>query len=480
MNKNTSIFFKQEPIYIYLKIKLNTMKTIHTYLILGVLMLIGIQSYAQHQIGHTTITFQDANRSNRNIQTEIYYPAQVAGNNTTAVQDTFPVIVFGHGFVMAWDAYQNIWEEFVPQGYIMVFPRTEGSIIGTNHQEFGWDLQYLVTQMQIEGATPSSLLYQVVAPETALMGHSMGGGSAFLAADSLVTNGNINLKTLVGLAPAESTTNGVSSIRSAKSVTVPSLIFSGAQDGVTPPNDHHVPMYDSLASTCKTFISIIGGAHCYFAEPNFNCDFGESTSSTGISITRGEQHDTYFDFLKDWLNYTLKYDCEAISVFNDSLMNSGRITHNQQCTPNPVPVIIDNLGILSSSVTGVNYQWYLNGTPISNANNLMYTPTQPGNYEVEVFFADSCSEKSNVYTVISTTIDEMENVDIKIYPNPAVDYIKITNIDQLNREQISLYNALGKQISFEVEDNGFVKLGSITPGVYFLRVNNHVKKFLVK
>ena len=114
------------------------------------LLVFSTSLFAQHQVGHTTITFQDANRGNRNIQTEIYYPAQTAGNNTTAVQDTFPVIVFGHGFVMAWDAYQNVWEEFVPQGYILVFPRTEGSILGTNHQEFGWDLQFLVSQLQFQ------------------------------------------------------------------------------------------------------------------------------------------------------------------------------------------------------------------------------------------------------------------------------------------------------------------------------------------
>ena len=224
------------------KIKNNILKF---SVILVCLFVFSAKFYGQYQIGHTTITFQDANRGNRNIQTEIYYPAQSAGNNTTAVQDTFPVIVFGHGFVMAWDAYQNVWEEFVPQGYIIAFPRTEGNILSTDHQEFGWDLQYLVSQMQLEGSTPTSLLYNVVAPETALMGHSMGGGAAFLAADSLANNGNVNLKTLVGLAPAESSTNGVSSINSAKSIAVPAVIFSGSQDGVTPPVDHHIPMYDS-------------------------------------------------------------------------------------------------------------------------------------------------------------------------------------------------------------------------------------------
>jgi predicted dienelactone hydrolase len=285
-----------------------------------------------HPIGHTTIDFQDPERGNRQIETEIYYPATAAGNDTPALNGDFPVIVFGHGFVMAWSAYENLWAEFVPRGYIMAFPRTEGNAFSTDHQEFGWDLEFLVTAMQQEGNDQNSILYDVVAPETALMGHSMGGGAAFLAADSLCNNGNQNLKTLIGLAPAESNSNGVSSIASATEVTVPSFILSGVQDGVTPPVDHHIPMYDNLASDCKTILHITGGAHCYFANSNFNCDFGEGTSSTGISITRQEQHDITFDFVNLWLDYTLKANCNDFAIFNDSLNTTPRATYDQVCS----------------------------------------------------------------------------------------------------------------------------------------------------
>ncbi|MEX1191666.1 MAG: hypothetical protein WEA99_06795, partial [Brumimicrobium sp.] len=301
-------------------------------LLLACSLLMTITVFSQsYPIGHTTIMFEDPNRGNRQIETEIYYPASSAGIDTPGASGEFPVIVFGHGFVMAWSAYENLWEEFVPRGYIMAFPRTEGNIFSTNHQEFGWDLQFLVTEIQQEGDDSNSILFDLVASETALMGHSMGGGAAFLAADSLCTNGNTNLKTLVGLAPAESTTNGVSSIASATKVSVPSLVLSGVQDGVTPPIDHHIPMYDSLVSDCKSIIHIIGGAHCYFADPNGNCDFGESTSSSGISITRQEQHQVTFDFVNLWLDYALKSNCIDFTTFNDSLTSSQRINFDQEC-----------------------------------------------------------------------------------------------------------------------------------------------------
>lgn len=471
--------------YLYIELKYYNMCEIRNIILnnltIGLCLLVFSTSlFAQHQVGHTTITFQDANRGNRNIQTEIYYPAQTAGNNTTAVQDTFPVIVFGHGFVMAWDAYQNVWEEFVPQGYILVFPRTEGSILGTNHQEFGWDLQFLVSQLQVEGATPASLLYNVVAPETALMGHSMGGGAAFLAADSLVNNGNGNLKTLVGLAPAESSTNGVSSINSAKSITVPSVIFSGSQDGVTPPGDHHIPMYDSLASSCKTFVSITGGAHCYFANSNFNCDFGEGTSSTGISITRAEQHDIYFDFLALWLDYTLKYNCNAFTEFNDSLSNSARVTYNQSCVPSPTPIISYNTGTFTSSVSGVSYVWYLNGVPIPNSNQISIVSSQQGAYEVEVFFADGCSEISAPYNLITTAVENYKSDEYMMYPNPTSSKITFINVNQNELNAIKIYDTLGQGVhSFQIANNT-IDVSSFSKGIYFIQLSGTIKKLIVE
>ena len=146
---------------------------------------------AQYSIGHTTINFIDSSRNNRVIQTEVYYPALTNGEDIPCANDSFPSVVFGHGFVMAWSAYQNIWEEIVPRGYIMLFPRTEGNLISTNHQQFGWDLQFLVKAIHKENLNSQSIFYNHVKDATALMGHSMGGGASFLAADSLCSSNNL-------------------------------------------------------------------------------------------------------------------------------------------------------------------------------------------------------------------------------------------------------------------------------------------------
>ena len=432
-------------------------------------------STAQYQVGHYNFTFQDPDRNNRNIETEIYYPSNSAGNNVAIASGQFPVIVFGHGFVMAWDAYQNLWEEFVPNGYIMVFPRTEGNLFSTDHQQFGWDLQFLVTKIQDEGNNNSSPIFNGVDNNTALMGHSMGGGASFLAADSLCVNGNSQLKTIVGLAPAESTTNGTSSINSALNVTVPSLIFSGSQDGVTPPNNHHEPIYNSISADCKTYISIDGGGHCYFANPNFNCDFGESTSSTGISITRAEQHAVTFDFLNLWLDYTLKDDCSDFSIFQDSLIASNRISHNQTCQLNPTANITENGGVLTSSIIGVGYQWYLNNNLIAGANNINYTPTITGDYTVEVIFSNGCPTLSSPYSFILTSIIvDNFNEEIELYPNPTSKTINLQLTNTYETIIVHVRDLSGKlmatkeytntkQFNFEIDQS---------PGIYIVEISN--------
>ena len=421
-------------------------------LFLFILIFASVTIEAQYQTGNYNITFQDPNRSNRNIETEIYYPATYQGEHSTVAIGQFPVIVFGHGLLIPWSDYQILWEQLVPKGYIMVIPKTESGLLSTDHQEFGWDLQFLVTKIQDEGGNYLSPIYNAVLNNTALMGHSMGGGALFLAADSLCNNENEQLKTIVAMAPAESFSNGVSSIASAVNISVPSLIFSGSQDGVTPPSEHHIPIYDNLSSECKTLISISGGAHCYFANSNLACDLVESLSSNGISISREEQQAITFDFLDLWLDYTLKDSCNNFSVFQDSLSSSTSIAYEQICYQNPTADILFNDGMLSSSVIGLDYQWYLNGAIIPQANEISYLPTQDGEYTLEVFFPSGCSTLSDTYNLNMQWSGNPGRipVDYKLHQNFPNPFNPITSlfyeVPKDDLVSITIYDIMGKVV----------------------------------
>lgn len=276
------------------------------------------QGHAQ-QVGHATVTFVDSLRNNRQIVTEVYYPATTAGNNTPVAPGNFPLIAFGHGFVMAWSAYQNFWDMLVLEGYIVAFPTTESGI-SPNHNEFGKDLKFLISKIQGSGAG-AAFTASSVSSTSAIMGHSMGGGSSFLSAEN-----NTKITTMVTFAAANT---NPSSISAAQQVLVPTLLFSGVNDCVTPPAQHQDIMYDSTASAYKTQINILGGGHCFFANSNISCTFGESTCTPTPTIVREAQHDVTNDFLKLWLGYFLKNDCQRAQAFQDSLVTSARITYRQ-------------------------------------------------------------------------------------------------------------------------------------------------------
>lgn len=314
------------------------MKFVYTSICILIISLMAMPVFGQFQIGHTTITFNDPDRTGgfgsgggpgRQIQTEIYYPANTGGTDVAVADGSFPIVSFGHGFVMTWSAYENIWEFLVPQGYIVAFPRTEGSF-SPNHLDFGLDLALVVERMEALNDEQNSLFFGHVSQNAAaIMGHSMGGGATMLGAAT------INVQAVIGLASAE--TSNASAIAASADVTAPMLMLSGSSDDVTPPADHQIPIYNNSAALCKYHVTITGGGHCYFANSNLNCGTGELFTSGNITITRSEQQATMNDYVLPWLNRWLKGDMEAFQDFTDLLWTDNRVTFVENCIATSVP-----------------------------------------------------------------------------------------------------------------------------------------------
>jgi len=275
------------------------------------------------QIGNRTQTFVDPSRSNRQIPCEIYYPASIAGTNTPLAAGSFPVISFGHGFVMPPSAYSPFWNNLVPQGYILILPSTESSF-SPSHENFGRDLAFIITAMKNEGNNASSPFFNSIANTSAVMGHSMGGGCSFLAMqfDTSIT----------AMASFAAAVTNPSSVSAASNITKPSIVFSGANDCVAPPPAHQIPMYDSLNSDCKTFVSITGGNHCQFAGFNFNCTLGQSTCSPQATISEADQQNLVFTSLGPWLDFYLKNNCNAGTDFQNTISTGTGISSQQNCS----------------------------------------------------------------------------------------------------------------------------------------------------
>lgn len=285
-------------------------------------LFIPIMALAQsYNIGHTNMAFFDEAR-NRSISTEIYYPADETGENVELANGGFPVIVFGHGFLMAYEAYANFWTELVPKGYIMAFPTTEMSL-SPAHEELGADIRFVADEVLNLNNNESTILYNSIHAKIALMGHSMGGGASLLASEN-----NANISTVINFAAAETSP---SAIMAAANVNVPALIFSGEEDCVAPEIENQIPMYEAINSDCKTLIKVKNGGHCYFADNNFACNLGETFCGNDFVITREEQHETTFAFLNLWLDYTINGNENALEEFNETILTSDLVNYEQVC-----------------------------------------------------------------------------------------------------------------------------------------------------
>ncbi|MBU0489525.1 MAG: T9SS type A sorting domain-containing protein [Bacteroidetes bacterium] len=345
-----------------------------------VLIFLSSLVFAQHQVGHKQLTFTDPARSNRSIPCDVFYPATTAGEDVPMATGQFPLLVFGHGFIMGDpDLYQYLWDAFAVKGYICVFPTTEnGSIFPPpNHLEFGLDLSFLSVQVNAENTQSASFFYGKLTGKTAIMGHSMGGKAAFIG----VGEGNSEADVIVTMGAAISNPPIGTAVdvlgEYANQVSIPNLVISGEFDCVAAPDDNQKPLYDTCLSACKTHVTILGGGHCYFASQAgsgmMSCESGESCSSS-FTIDRPTQNATVLEFLEDYLDYYLKSNSAAGVSFLAYLTSSPKITYNRECGTTWAEQLAKDPGSLT-----------LSPNPATNSLHIDAITEKPGSVTVSIY-----------------------------------------------------------------------------------------------
>lgn len=147
------------------------------------------------------------------------------------------------------------------------------------------------------------------------------------------------------------------------------------------------------------------------------------------------------------------------------------------------PVIIENNSTLSTEEAYAAYQWLKDGQPIDGANQATYTPTESGDYQVEVTNENGCSKISDGFLGIN---QPLLFSDIKLYPNPVNDVVHI-EIPQLNdKASLSLISITGKVISTQtiLGSHTQIPVNGLAKGVYFVKISTNnatvVKKVIKK
>jgi len=283
------------------------------------------QNYA---VGYKYETLRDVSR-NRNIPVLIYYPATATGANQPALHNgnKFPVVSFGHGFLMKGEEFTYLAQKFCPKGYIFIFPKSEEGL-PPNHGEFGKDEVFCALDMVRRDTLTNDFFNGIVADKKAIGGHSMGGGAAFLGLQN-----NPDIDAFFTLAPAETFIGG-SAVTAAKTIRIPGLVFTGTLDKVAPRGGNGGSMYNNLISTCKTLIEIKGASHCGFSNETPDvCEVGELAVCLGCSfISNADQHATVFKYLEPWLNYWLKGTSSGLSTIATQGVTDTKIIFTNSCT----------------------------------------------------------------------------------------------------------------------------------------------------
>ncbi len=385
---------------------------------------LALLSNAQYQVGHQSLTLEDASR-NRDIPTEVYYPADSQGDNVPFASGAFPLIVFGHGFGMSWTEYSVWWEELVSEGYIIAFPTTEASVFPfPSHGDFGQDMAFIVDEMMNMNQDMNSPFLNKFTNKNALMGHSMGGGCSYLAAGDY----GANVETVISLAAADTDPSAISA---AANIDVPVLTIAGSADCVVMDGGAPIDIYNGLGTTnYKAYVSITDASHCQFGIASFGsiCTLGELC---GGFLSDTDQHTQMFLNAKPWLDYFLKNDCDRWTDFKDNLYNSTAHTY-QEAGSLPIPNLSLGTGtidicdganaMLYAQIDGpyCDFEWSVDGTtlPASVADSIM--ATIGGEYTLFLENADGQDIS------VSQTVNVQPNPTVEIeYVN---DIIEISNL----------------------------------------------------
>ena len=475
------------------------------------LLLFSFASYSQnYPVGKRTITIVDQQRNNRAISTDIYYPASSAGNNKPIANgnERFPVVVFGHGFLIGTGSYQWLADSLARNGYIVAFPNTEGSI-SPDHLAFGKDLSVVCSQIIKFDEDMSSIFFGRVLNKGAVGGHSMGGGSSFIAASL----GNSDIKTLFNFAAAET---NPSAITAASSVNVPSLIFSGSRDCIVPAQTQQQMFSNISSKNCKAYINITDALHCQFADNNFTCATGQIFSGCNSSpLNKTEVFGKTVSLLLPFLNFQLKGVCAQGAVFENNFNNMAATTKILECadlracSPLPLQLLFfkgkwyGNTNVLNwkttkednyknfelqKSANGQNFETIssISITSGSSNGNFIFTDAFPFSgsnfYRLKMVNADN----SFSYTEIINVRSDVRTLIISgIYPNPFTNnfQVKISSATSL-QSRIEIVDFSGRRIFSKVyvlgEGDSKIEINgsSFKSGVYMILLKSPSGEFL--
>jgi len=123
----------------------------------------------------------------------------------------------------------------------------------------------------------------------------------------------------------------------------------------------------------------------------------------------------------------------------------------------------DNFAVIDTLASNKLYYWRVSSINSESESNSEYSET--------------CSFYT---TVISSVHSDDNSNNLTLYPNPASDFIYLKGIDyKMLSEYYEISDINGKELqSGKLESKNKISIESLSPGVYFLKIDNHIVKFV--
>lgn len=123
----------------------------------------------------------------------------------------------------------------------------------------------------------------------------------------------------------------------------------------------------------------------------------------------------------------------------------------------------DNFAVIDTLASNKYYYWRVSSINSESESNSEY------------------SETCNFYTTVISSVHSDDNSNnLTLYPNPASDFIYLKGIDyKMLSENYEISDINGKELqSGKLESKNKISIESLSPGVYFLKIDNHIVKFV--
>ena len=119
-----------------------------------------------------------------------------------------------------------------------------------------------------------------------------------------------------------------------------------------------------------------------------------------------------------------------------------------------------------------SYKWYIGNSVMSTVDSIVLeNVTNNTDVKLESKSTKNCTATNWITVTANVGIDEVETLQVNIYPNPASRYLNIESDEPM--AEVVIYNNIGQQVVSR-QINGYsaqLDLGNMATGTYTLRVN---------